>query len=71
MAVPSDDLRHRCLFLRARAEEIRMVAEFMHDPHSQRAMFGMAYAYEMMAHHLERTAMPVTALAAHSTNRAA
>jgi hypothetical protein len=31
-----------------------MVACGMRDPQSQQAMIRMAYAYEMMAHHLEK-----------------
>jgi hypothetical protein len=55
MASYSDDLRRRCLSLRARAEELLSSAAVMRDPQSQQAMFRMARAYELMALLLEKT----------------
>jgi uncharacterized protein YigA (DUF484 family) len=55
MARHNDSLHHRCLSLRSQAEEVRSLAVVMRDIQSQRAMFRMADAYDMMARLLEKT----------------
>jgi hypothetical protein len=56
-------LNARCVSLRARADEARMVAGVMRDQQSQQMMFRMAHAYETMALILEKTSEHATSAA--------
>jgi len=54
MGLAADDFERRIRLLHALAEEVRTIAEAMHDADARRTMFLTALAYERMAKHLER-----------------
>ena len=56
MALKAADFERRIRFLHHLAEEVRTVAEAMHDARARRTMFLTALGYERMAEHLERAA---------------
>jgi hypothetical protein len=56
MTLEAADFERRIQFLQALAEEVRTIAEAMHDAEARRRMFLTALAYERMAAHLEQAA---------------
>lgn len=55
MSVARDELISKANAFRARAEEVRAVAEDMRNPGAQLAMLQLADTYESVARHLEGT----------------
>jgi hypothetical protein len=55
MSVSRADLTRKASAFRARAEEVRAVAEDMHNPGARLAMLQLAETYESVARHLEAT----------------
>jgi hypothetical protein len=55
MPVSRDDLESKARAFRARAEEVRAVADEMHNPGARLAMLQLAETYESVAKHLEAT----------------
>jgi hypothetical protein len=56
MALEAAHFERRIRFLHRLAEEVRVIAEAMHDPNSRRTMLLIAASYESMAEHLEQAA---------------
>jgi len=56
MALEVADFERRIRFLHGLAEEVRTIAEAMHDLDSRRTMRVIAASYERMAEHLEQAA---------------
>jgi len=55
MSVTRDELASKARAFRARAAEVRAVAEDMRNPGSRLAMLQLAETYESVARHLETT----------------
>jgi hypothetical protein len=53
MALEAANFERRIRFLHGLAEEVRIVADAMHDAEARRTMFLTSLAYERMAQHLE------------------
>jgi hypothetical protein len=64
MALAAAEVKRRIRLLHGLAEEVRVIAEAMHDLKSRRAMLFVAASYERMAKHLENAAehlsLPIT-----------
>jgi hypothetical protein len=64
MALEAAHFERRIRLLHDMAEEVRTMAEAMHDAGARRTMFLTALAYERMAKHLERAShqwsLPIT-----------
>jgi hypothetical protein len=64
MALEAADFERRTRYLHALAEEVRTIAEAMHNPEARRTMLLTALSYERMAKHLERASrhlsLPIT-----------
>ena len=56
MALEGADFERRIRFLHGLAEEVRTIAEAMHDLKSRQTMLLIAASYERMAEHLENAA---------------
>jgi hypothetical protein len=55
---PTDELVMRAQILRARAEEVTIRAEAMHDTEAKEKMLRIAAQYNELAERLERAAAP-------------
>jgi hypothetical protein len=55
MSVSRDDLTRKAHAFRARAAEVRAVADDMRNPGARLAMLQLAETYESVAKHLEAT----------------
>lgn len=55
MSVTRDELVRKSSAFRARAEEVRAVAENMRNPGARLAMLQLAETYESVARHLQAT----------------
>ena len=53
MFVSHDEFTRKARAFRARADEVRAVAEDMHNPGARLAMLQLAETYESVARHLE------------------
>jgi hypothetical protein len=64
MALEAANFGRRIRLLHGLAEEVRVLAEAMHDAEARRTMFLTALAYERLAKHLENAAehlsLPIT-----------
>ena len=56
MALEAAEFERRIRFLQGLAEEVRPIADAMHDLKSRRSMLMIAASYERMAEHLEQAA---------------
>jgi len=56
MALAPQDFERRIGLLHGLAEEVRTIAEAMHDADARRTMLLTALAYDRMAEHLEQAA---------------
>jgi hypothetical protein len=56
MALEAADFERRIRCLHGLAEEVRTIADAMHDLKSRRSMLMIAASYERMAKHLEQAA---------------
>jgi hypothetical protein len=60
MALTAEGFERRVRLLHCLAEEVRTIAEAMHDADARRTMFLTALAYERMAEHLKKAAEHVS-----------